>query len=68
MNLNNLIAIWWDTCSDSFVNRYLSKNTAFKLHVIVDNPTLNLDYNTINKDEKNKIIPLFVPYNINQQF
>lgn len=66
--LNNIIAIWWDTCSDSFVNLYLSKKTAFKMHVIVDNPTLNLNYNFINIEEKNKIIALFVPYNINQQF
>jgi len=66
--INSIIAIWWDTCSDKFTKMYFSKQTIFDLHIIVDNPTLNLDYNSINKFEIDKILALFPPYNINSYF
>ena len=66
--VNSIIAIWWDTCSDKFTKMYFSKQTIFDLHIIVDNPTLNLDYNSINKYEIDKIIALYPPYNINSYF
>ena len=65
---NFCVAIWWDTCSSTFIRKNLANETPIDLHVIVDNPLFDTNSIYLDNTEKNKIITLFCPYNINGIF
>jgi hypothetical protein len=66
--ISKCIAVWWDTCSKNFPKINLRNQRAINFHVIIDNPTMNLDYTQICSEDKEKLLFLFCPYNINCLF
>ncbi len=66
--LPNCIAIWWDTCSDGFAKVNIKSNNPIDLHVVIDNPAKNFNYTGMSESDRQKLLFLYCPYNINCLF
>lgn len=66
--LPKCVAIWWDTCSNKFAKVNLHPDNPIDLHVIIDNPVKDLNYNEISASDQQKLLFLYCPYNVNCLF
>ena len=60
-----IVLLWWDTCSENFINSIKPLIPIVDLHVVNDNPTLNLKYGDLSEYEKNKFVAAYSPLNAN---
>lgn len=53
-----IIVVWFDTASDSFLPRIYKLLDLFDLHVLADNPLIDLgkDFRSLREDQKSKIV------------
>lgn len=57
------IAIWYDTCSDNFIDFFQKYIENIDLHVFLDNPMMDIGKRVLTENEKSKCIGMWTPAN-----